>query len=98
MINPTASILINNYNYGHFLKEAINSALNQTQISRDIEVIVVDDGSTDNSHDVINSFDSRIIAIKKRNGGQASAFNAGVSKASGEFIFFLDADDFFALQ
>ncbi|PZO39609.1 MAG: glucosyl transferase [Pseudanabaena frigida] len=91
--NKLASILINNYNYAQFVGQAIESALNQTY--KNIEVIVVDDGSTDNSRSVIESFGDRIKAIYKENAGQASAFNAGFAANQGEFIFILDADDLF---
>ena len=89
-----ASIIINNYNYGQFLRQAIDSALNQSYPN--VEVIVVDDGSTDESPDIIQSYGDRIIPVLKENGGQASAFNAGFSKSQGTVIFFLDADDRFA--
>ena len=89
--NSLVSILINNYNYGHFLSEAIDSALNQTYSN--IEVIVVDDGSSDNSHEIIKSYGDKIIPILKENGGQASAFNTGFAASKGEIIYFLDADD-----
>lgn len=88
-----ASIVINNYNYGHFLPDAIASALNQTYAN--VEVIVVDDGSTDQSHDIIASYGDRIIPVLKTNGGQASAFNAGFAASRGDIICFLDADDVF---
>lgn len=94
--NRIASILINNYNYAQFVGQAIKSALNQTYL--DVEVIVVDDGSTDNSRDVISSFGDRIKAIYKENGGQASAFNVGFAASQGDFIFLLDADDIFYLK
>ena len=90
---PLVSILINNYNYGCFLKTAIDSALAQTY--KDLEIIVVDDGSTDNSSEIIASYGDRIISIIKKNGGQASAFNAGFLRSQGEIICFLDADDLF---
>ncbi len=90
---PLASIIINNYNYSRYLKEAIDSALNQTY-SR-IEVIVVDDGSTDESPQVITQYGNQIIPILKKNGGQASAFNAGFAASRGDIIFFLDSDDAF---
>lgn len=86
-----ASIIINNYNYGRFVGEAIESALRQTY--RNTEVIVVDDGSTDNSQDVIRSFGERVIPIFKANGGQGSAFNAGFRAMAGDLACFLDADD-----
>jgi len=85
------SIIINNYNYAHYLRSAIDSALGQTY--QPLEVIVVDDGSSDESHNIINSYGERIVPIFKENGGQASAFNAGFAKATGELIHFLDADD-----
>lgn len=88
------SIIINNYNYGQFLGQAIDSALNQSYPH--VEVIVVDDGSTDESRDVIQSYGDRIIPVLKENGGQASAFNAGFAQSRGTVIFFLDADDIFA--
>jgi glycosyltransferase involved in cell wall biosynthesis len=93
MPEPLVSILINNYNYAHFLGVAIDSALAQTYPA--VEVVVVDDGSTDNSRDIIAGYGSRIIPVRKENGGQASSFNAGVSACRGEILCFLDADDFF---
>lgn len=90
---PLVSILINNYNYGRFLKDAIDSALNQTY--KNIEVIVVDDGSTDNSQETIEAYGNSIVSIFKENGGQASAFNTGYMHSHGEIICFLDADDIF---
>lgn len=90
---PLVSILINNYNYGCFIAEAIESALNQTYPH--VEVIVVDDGSTDNSHEIIKKYEGKIIPILKENGGQASAFNVGFAASRGEIICFLDADDLF---
>jgi glycosyltransferase involved in cell wall biosynthesis len=93
---PLVSIIITNYNYGSFLKRAIDSALNQTYSH--IEIVVVDDGSTDNSHEIIRSFDDRLIPIFKENGGQASAFNAGFLNSRGEIICFLDADDQFTSE
>ena len=88
------SVIINNYNYGHFLGAAIDSALTQTYAP--IEVVVVDDGSTDDSRNVIAGYGSRIRAVLKVNGGQASAFNAGFAASTGAVICMLDADDFFS--
>ena len=90
---PLVSILLNNYNYGRFLGEAIDSALNQSYPH--IEVVVVDDGSTDNSREIIAGYGDRIIPVLKENGGQASAFNAGFAASHGDIICFLDADDVF---
>ena len=86
------SIIINNYNYDRFLAEAIDSALNQSYT--DLEVIVVDDGSTDNSRQIIAEYGDRIIAILQPNGKQAAAFNSGFAKSKGDIIIFLDSDDF----
>jgi glycosyltransferase involved in cell wall biosynthesis len=85
------SIVINNYNYARFLAQAIHSALDQRYPH--VEVIVVDDGSTDHSRAVMASFGARITPIYKENGGQASAFNAGFAHSHGEVVIFLDADD-----
>ena len=88
---PLVSIIITNYNYGNFLANAIDSALRQCYPS--IEVIVVDDGSTDRSDEVINGYGERILPVFKQNGGQASAMNAGFNQSRGEIVIFLDADD-----
>jgi glycosyltransferase involved in cell wall biosynthesis len=91
--NPLISILLNNYNYGRFLQEAIDSALNQTYSPT--EVIVVDDGSTDNSREIIASYGNKIIPVLKENGGEASAYNAGFAASQGDIICFLNSDDAF---
>ena len=90
--NPLVSIIINNYNYGRFLQDAIDSALNQNYPNT--EVIVVDDGSTDDSKEIISSYGDKIISVLKENGGQASALNAGFKASKGEIVIFLDADDY----
>ena len=92
-MQPLVSILINNYNYELYVGDAIDSALAQSYPH--CEVVVVDDGSTDNSRDVVNSFGTRIRAIFKRNGGQASAFNMAFANCRGDVICFLDSDDVF---
>ncbi|MFN4073903.1 MAG: glycosyltransferase family 2 protein [Thermus sp.] len=89
--NPLVSVIINNYNYGRFLREAIESALTQTYPY--IEVIVVDDGSTDHSREVIAYYKGQIRVVLKENGGQGSAFNAGFAISRGDIVIFLDADD-----
>jgi len=92
---PLVSILINNYNYGRFLKDAIESTLNQSY--QNIEVIIVDDGSTDESREILEGYaaNNTIKVILKSNGGQASAFNVGFAASQGDIICFLDADDIF---
>lgn len=87
------SVLINNYNYARFLAACIDSVLAQDYA--DLEIVVVDDGSTDNSRDIIASYGTRIVPVMKENGGQASSFNAGFAASSGEILCLLDADDAF---
>ena len=85
------SILIDNYNYPQYVAQAVDSALAQTH--EDVEVIVVDDGSTDSCPEILRQYAARVKLVLKDNGGQASAFNAGVRLATGEIVMFLDADD-----
>jgi glycosyltransferase involved in cell wall biosynthesis len=92
--NPLISIIIDTYNYGHFIEEAIESVLNQTFPHKDFELIVVDDGSTDDTSKVIKKYKDKIKYIFKENGGQASAFNVGFENAAGKIIALLDADDY----
>src|SRR5215467_609020 len=88
---PLVSIIINNYNYGRFLKQAIESALDQTY--QKTEVIVVDDGSTDTSRQVITNYNGQIIAVLNDNGGQASALNGCFFDGHWGVLIFRDADD-----
>jgi hypothetical protein len=85
------SIAINNHNYAQFLGAAIDSALAQTYAH--LEVIVVDDGSTDDSWQIIERYGARITAVRSVNLGQGSAYNLGFERCRGEWVLFLDADD-----
>lgn len=85
--------LINTYNYGRFVGEAIESVLAQDYPREQMEVIVVDDGSTDDTRERVARFGDRVRYIYKENGGQASALNAGIAASRGEVIALLDADD-----
>lgn len=85
------SIVIDNYNYAEFLARAIKSALDQSY--RPLEVIVVDDGSTDESVEVAKAFGDQVKLVRKANGGQGSAINAGFAASVGNVVVFLDADD-----
>jgi glycosyltransferase involved in cell wall biosynthesis len=87
------SILIVNYNYGRFLADAIDSALGQTHPH--CEVVVVDDGSTDDSQEVIARYGNRVVAAVKENGGHGSAFNAAFAASRGDTVCLLDSDDVF---
>lgn len=88
---PLVSVIIPAHNSAAYLAEAIESALAQTHSP--LEIIVVDDGSTDNTNDVIQSFTPRVVAARMSNGWPGAARNRGLSTARGEFIQFLDADD-----
>jgi glycosyltransferase involved in cell wall biosynthesis len=90
-----ASCLINTYNYARYVERAIESALHQS--SPFFEILVVDDGSTDESGEVLAKYvdHPKVQVIQKENGGQLSAFNAGVVASSGDLICFLDADDMY---
>lgn len=84
-------MIIPNYNYANYLREAVDSALNQTY--SDIEVIVVDDGSKDGSRQVIETYGTAIAALFQENQGVSAARNNGVAASSGVIAAFLDADD-----
>ena len=96
---PKISVIIPSYNSAHCLPDAIDSILAQDY--QNLEILVVDDGSTDNTKDVINSYinsvkknrSCRILYVYKENGGVSSARNVGIENARGEYIAFLDADD-----
>lgn len=85
------SILLNNHNYREYLAAALDSALAQEH--PDVQVVVVDDGSTDGSRELLRSYSDRAEVILAEHGGQAAAFNRGMERASGEVVMFLDSDD-----
>lgn len=87
----TVDIIVNNYNYGQFVGDAIESALAQTHAKA--RVIVVDDGSTDDSREILFDYEGKLSLVLKEHGGQASALNAGFACSDGDAIIFLDADD-----
>lgn len=92
--NPTVSVIIPTYNRAHLVGRAIQSVLNQTY--QDVEIIVVDDGSTDNTEEVVNSFnDNRIryIRRKENSGTSAAPRNTGIKITRGKYIAFQDSDD-----
>ena len=97
-IQPKISVIVPVYNTEKYLSKCLDSILNQTL--KEIEVIVVNDGSKDDSQEIIDEFvskDSRLVSIQKENGGLSDARNAGIDKAKGEFIAFVDSDDYIDL-
>jgi glycosyltransferase involved in cell wall biosynthesis len=89
------SIIISTYNQEKFIEEAIESVLNQDFQRKKIEIIVVDDGSTDKTSEKVKKYKDEIKYIYKENKGQASCYNVGIKIARGEYISLLDADDYF---
>ena len=90
------SVIVPVYNVENYLAKCLDSLVNQTL--QEIEIVVVNDGSTDNSQAVINEFQQKfpllIKAFQKQNGGLSDARNYGISKVSGEYFMFVDADDY----
>jgi len=91
-MNKLVSVIIPNFNYGRYISQAIDSVLAQDY--KEIEIIVVDDGSTDNSLEVLSLFGTQITLIKNSNWGAPIARNFGLMCASGDLIAYLDADDY----
>ncbi len=89
---PLVSIVVNNYNYARYLPVALDSALAQGYPR--VEVIVVDDGSTDGSPQILAGYEDRVRVLHQRNAGQPAACEAGFDASSGDIVMFLDADDF----
>lgn len=88
---PFVSVIIPTYNRAKLVSQAIDSALNQTY--KNMEIIVIDDGSADNTKEAVSRYQSKIRYIYKENGGASSARNLGIKEAKGSYIAFLDSDD-----
>ena len=97
-MNPEISVVIPAYNAAQYLKDSISSVIDQT--FSNWELIVIDDGSTDNTSNIVKGFqaDQRIRLIRQENKGVSAARNTGIKAATGKYIAFLDADDFFLPQ
>ena len=94
-MNNLISVIIPVYNVEQYLSKCLDSVVNQTY--KNLEVILVDDGSTDNSGKICDEFalkDNRIIVIHKSNGGLSSARNEGLKFAKGQYVGFVDSDDY----
>src|SRR5712691_1960936 len=96
MPKPFVSVLIDTYNHERFIEQAIVSVLEQDFPATEREIIVVDDGSADRTPEIVRKFEPHVRLLRKENGGQASAFNAGIPECKGEIIAFLDGDDWWA--
>ncbi len=88
---PFFSVIIPTYNRSSMVAEAVSSVLNQT--FKDFEILVIDDGSTDDTQSALSPFSDRVCYFRQENGGVASARNLGIAKSRGEYICYLDSDD-----
>lgn len=89
------SVIITSYNYARYLERAIRSALNQSLPASAYEVIVVDDCSTDETHNILDNYAEEVKVLKQeKNAGLSASRNIGIKKAKGQFVVFLDADDY----
>lgn len=95
-MNPGVTVLVDTYNHERFIEEALVSVVDQDFPAADTEILVVDDGSTDRTPEIVRKFAPRVRLLRKANGGQASAFNCGIPEARGEIVAFLDGDDWWA--
>ncbi len=92
-METVVTVVIDTFNHERFIEEAIRSVLSQDFPQSQMEILVVDDGSTDRTAEIVRQFEPQIKLLRKANGGQASAISFGVAHARGEFVAFLDGDD-----
>ncbi|MBI4061193.1 MAG: glycosyltransferase [Elusimicrobia bacterium] len=92
---PKVSVVMGNHNYGRFLRQALDSVLLQELGGGETEVLVVDDGSTDDSRAILASYAPRVKTLPQERQGQATAFNRGLAAARGDIVCLLDSDDVF---
>lgn len=92
-MTPLVTVLVDTWNHERFIEAALDSVLAQDFDMSRVEIIVIDDGSTDSTPKKIAAYGDRVRYLKKENGGQATAFNVGIPLARGEFIAMLDGDD-----
>jgi len=98
-MNELISIIVPIYNVEIYLEKCLNSIINQTY--KNIEILLINDGSSDNSLRICKKYqkkDKRIVLINKKNGGLSSARNAGIDKASGNYLLFIDSDDYIEID
>lgn len=92
-MKPRISVLIDTYNHERYIEEAVQSVVDQDLPASEFEILVVDDGSTDRTPEIVRKFAPRVRLLQKKNGGQASAFNAGIPELRGDLVALLDGDD-----
>ena len=99
ILKPKVSIIIVNYNNAKFLEKSINSAIKQSY--RSTEILIIDDNSTDNSLEILKKFKNKIILIKNKKRTSEGSYNQincyykGYLRSKGEYLFFLDSDDYY---
>jgi GT2 family glycosyltransferase len=95
-MKPAVTVLIDTYNHERFIEDAIVSVIEQDFPPSEMEILVVDDGSTDRTPEIVRKFGARVRLLRKQNGGQASAFNLGIPEAQSDIVAFLDGDDWWS--
>jgi glycosyltransferase involved in cell wall biosynthesis len=96
MTIPLVTAIVDTFNHEAFIEQALESVFSQEFSPDDLEIIVVDDGSTDRTSEILEKFAARVRILRKNNGGQGSAFNAAIPLARGEIVAFLDGDDWWS--
>jgi glycosyltransferase involved in cell wall biosynthesis len=95
-VTPLVTALVDTFNHERFLEQALVSVLDQGLSPSELEIVVVDDGSTDQTPSIVQKFVPRVKYLRKKNGGQASAFNAAFQEVNGQIVSLLDGDDWWA--
>jgi glycosyltransferase involved in cell wall biosynthesis len=95
-MRPLVTALVDTFNHERYIEQALVSIVEQNLPPTELEILVVDDGSTDRTPEIVRKFAPQVRLLRKKNGGQASAFNAGFAETHGRLIAFLDGDDWWA--
>src|SRR5260370_2389638 len=95
-MKPLVTVLVDTFNHEKYIDQAVESVGEEGLSRGELEIVVVDDGSTDGTASIVEKFAPRVKHVRKKNGGQASAFNAGFAESRGEIVAILDGDDWWA--